>query len=305
VKNFIINTVDVLPEVSGRKGQGGRRITSRGRGDDGRKPFLSVVTVNLNCGDQLQKTMESVLQWPAEQVEYIIIDGGSTDGTIDLLRAYDSRLEYWISEPDAGISDAFNKGISLCHGSVIGLLNAGDWYGPDTLPVIQAKFSEKATAKTEVLCGKMQFWFGREKSYCTDSISSLLPKDMTVAHPSCFIKSSVYHRFGGFSPEFRLAMDYELLLRFFVNGVVFAHTRAVLTNMQHDGISELNWREALMETHMARKQYQPESFYSRGIYLRYLIGRRYVRFFLQSLGLHGCVEFYRKYLAAVKKLKSR
>lgn len=297
-----ITPVPILPEVSGRKGQGGQRLHRRDAADNGRRPLLSVVTVTLNCGDQLQKTMESVFRWPSDEVEYIIIDGGSIDQSIDLLLEFDSQLEYWVSEPDAGISDAFNKGISLCRGTIIGLLNAGDWYERNALQSVRAGFSENSDA--EVLCGKLQFRHGREKAYCTDSVPELLSKDMSVAHPSCFVKSCVYHRFGGFHPEYRLAMDYELLLRFFVNDVVFARTSAVLTNMQHDGISEQRWQQALRETHRARRQHLPRSFYAGDIYLRYLIARRYVRFLLQSLGLNGLIEFYRKHLAAVKKVRT-
>ncbi len=304
VTSPVITPVYMLPEIAGRKGEGGKRLAVRGEFGNRRKPLLSVVTICLNCGDQLQKTIESVLQWPADQIEYIIIDGGSEDLTIDLLRAHDSRLEYWVSEPDAGISDAFNKGISLCRGAVIGLLNAGDWYESDTLQVLQEEFSGDAATQPGVLCGRMQFWSGREKAYCTDSIPALLPKDMTVAHPSCFVKSSVYHRFGGFNPEFRLAMDYELLLRLFTCGVAFARTRSVLTNMQHDGISEQHWQKALHETHRARQQYLPRSFYAGGIYLQYLMARRSIRFCLQSLGLFGLIRFYRKHIAAVQKVKT-
>ena len=94
INYYPITPVHVLPEVSGRKGQGGRRIRRQENGRDKKKPLLSVVTITLNNGAQLQKTMQSVLQWPADQVEYIIIDGGSKDSTIDLLREYDSRVEY-------------------------------------------------------------------------------------------------------------------------------------------------------------------------------------------------------------------
>lgn len=291
----------VLPEVSGRKGQGGRRIRRQENGRDRKKPLLSVVTITLDNGAQLQKTMQSVLQWPSDQVEYIIIDGGSKDSTIDLLREYDSRVEYWVSEPDTGISDAFNKGLSLCRGTVVGLLNAGDWYEQTAIEAVQAGFFENADAG--VLCGRLQFRKGEEKAYCTDSVPRLLPRDMTVAHPSCFVKRNVYLRLGGFNPKFRLAMDYELLLRFFLDGVVFARTPAILTNMQHDGVSEVNWQQALVETHRARQLHMPRSFYAGRVYLNYLLGRRYARLLLQSLGLHGLVAFYRKHMAAVQKVK--
>ncbi|HHB77582.1 MAG TPA: glycosyltransferase [Desulfobulbus sp.] len=302
LNNPLITPVHVLPEISGRKGQGGRRVRRQKNGNDKKKPLLSIVTITLDNGIQLEKTMQSVLQWPTEQVEYIIIDGGSKDSTIDLLREVDSRVEYWVSEPDAGISDAFNKGISLCRGTVVGLLNAGDWYEQTALASVEAAFLDNPDA--EVVCGRLQFRKGNKKAYCTDSIPEFLPRDMTVAHPSCFVKRNVYLRLGGFNPEYRLAMDYELLLRFFLGGVVFARTPAVLANMQHDGVSEANWQQALAETHRARQLYMSRrSFYTGRIYLNYLIGRRYVRLLLQSLGLNGLVAFYRKHLAAVQKVK--
>ena len=296
-----IISLDILPAGRGRLGEGGRRLCRRNNGAGRQKPLLSVVTVTLNSGSRLQKTMQSVLQWPDDQVEYIIIDGGSTDETLRILEAFNSRLEYWVSEPDTGISNAFNKGLSLCRGEIIGLLNAGDWFERETLQAVLSGFAENPEAG--VLCGRLQFWHEREKAYCTDALPKLLPRDMSVAHPACFVRRSIYLRNGGFDPEYRLAMDYELLLRYFVNGVHFVRTRSILTNMQHDGVSELNWKEALHETHKARQRYMPSSVYAGRRYLQYLIVRRYIRYALQSLGLHALVRFYREHIAAVEKVR--
>ncbi len=280
-------------------GQGGRRLVADA--GERRRPWLSVVTICLNCASELEKTMASVLRWPASEVEYIIVDGGSTDGTLELLRQYDDQLEYWVSEPDHGISDAFNKGISLCRGRIIGLLNAGDWYTAEALAAVREGFAIRP--EPGVLCGRMQFWQGDRMAYCTDSEPALLARDMSVAHPACFVRASVYHALGGFDGDFRLAMDYELFLRFYSQGVTFARSSTVLTNMQHDGISEKRWRMALAETHRARQRYVPGSVYASRIYLHWLTARRYLRFALQKMGMHGLVRFYREHLAAVTKVK--
>jgi len=293
--------VTVLPFRNGRAGEGGRRLCPESGPGRRSRPWLSVVTICLNCRDELESTMASVLRWPSSEVEYIIIDGGSSDGSVELLQQYDSQLEYWVSEPDQGISDAFNKGISLCRGDVVGLLNAGDWYAPDALAAVRKDFA--AHRESGVVCGRMQFWQGGEKAYCTDSEPALLRRDMSVAHPACFVRTTVYHALGGFDADFRLAMDYELLLRFFVHGVGFVKNSTVLTNMRHDGISEEQWRMALEETHKARKRYLPGSLYASRTYLSWLVVRRYLRFALQKLGMNGLIRFYREHLAAVTKVR--
>jgi len=293
----------VLPPRDGRAGEGGRRLSPEFDPGFRPEPLLSVVTICLNCRDALEQTMPSVLRWPPSEVEYIIIDGGSTDGTVELLEKYDSQLEYWVSEPDQGISDAFNKGISLCRGEIVGLLNAGDWYAPDALEAVRKDFA--AQQESGVVCGRMQFWQGEKKAYCTDSEPALLFRDMSVAHPACFVRTRVYHALGGFDAGFRLAMDYELLLRFFVHGIGFVKNSTVLTNMQHDGISEEQWRMALEETHKARRRHLHGSLYASRMYLSWLVAKRYLRFALQKLGMHGLVRFYREHLAAVTKIRSQ
>lgn len=292
-----------MPLKPGRQIEGGRRTKRENGTAENRKPFLSIVTIVLNDGDGLRRTMQSVLQWPRQNVEYIIIDGGSTDQTVKLLQEFDNRLEYWVSEPDKGISDAFNKGIALCRGEIVGIINAGDWYEADAYKEVLKKLAIDKAAR--VLCGNMQFWDGLKKAYRTDAVPALLTRDMTVAHPACFVRRSLYHTFGGFSLDYRYAMDYELLLRFFVHDVIFVRTGNVLANMQHDGLAEINWRRALQETHRARQQHIQSSFFAGRVYLGYLTGRRYIRFFLQWLGFNGMVRIYRQHLAAVRKTKTR
>ncbi|PIE56602.1 MAG: hypothetical protein CSA34_03005 [Desulfobulbus propionicus] len=293
-----IHPVQRLPPHPGRLGEGGLRLNTADTG----KPWLSVVTIALNPGDLLLPTMKSVFRWPATEVEYIVVDGGSTDATREILRENAQRLEYWVSEPDHGISDAFNKGVSLCRGEVIGLINAGDWYEADALERIRGLFQEHPD--TGIVCGGLQFWDGNTPAYRCDSEPALLHREMSVTHPTCFVRRQLYLEYGGFSREYRLAMDYELLLRLRKEGVTFVSTRAVLANMIHDGLAEQNWQAALKETHQARQQYLPGSVYASPVYLAWLIGRKRIRFILESLGLEAVVRLYRERFAAVQKVRA-
>ena len=293
----VINPRWRLDAAPGRQGEGGRRCRLD-PADAGPPPLLSVVTVVLNGGDLMARTMDSVLGWPGDRVEYIVVDGGSRDNTLAQVRAREDRLEYWLSEPDAGISDGFNKGIALCRGQVVGLLNCGDWYEPEALAEVERWWSDDDPAG--VLCGLLQYRRGGARATVTDVRPELLDRDMSVAHPACFVRRDLYLRHGGFDPDYRLAMDYELLLRLFAAGVRFRRCPRVLANMEHEGVSEQRWRQALWETHRARQRHIPDSPWARTRHVRWLILRKRLRFLLQRFGLHGLIRLYREHLAPVR-----
>src|ERR1044072_3693479 len=99
-------------------------------------PTVSIITVVFNAEKHLEQTINSVLAQTFTDIEYIIIDGGSTDGSVGIIKKYEGQLSYWISEKDKGIADAFNKGITRATGEIIGLINADDWYEPDTVRLV-------------------------------------------------------------------------------------------------------------------------------------------------------------------------
>lgn len=299
VNDNSISPVYFLPDNKMRLGQGGKRLFYLGREEKGSTPEISVITVCLNDDNYLEKTIQSIIRQLDEKVEYIIIDGGSTDTSLDIIKKYEKSLEYWVSEPDQGISDAFNKGIALCRGKVIGLLNSGDWYEAGTFAVVKKIFTEQCGVG--VLCGSLQYWLGNEKAYMTESRADLLEQEMSVTHPTCFVRRDIYLNYGGFNPAFKYAMDYELLLRFHVNGVVFQTIPQIMAHMPHEGVSEQHWLKALVETWKARRKHIPDSLYSSRIYLGYLAARKCIRFAMEKLGLHGMVRFYKERLAPVKK----
>jgi len=265
------------------------------------RPLVSIITIVYNGETDIRQTMDSVLQQSYEPVEYIVIDGGSTDATVSILEEYDSQLSFWESARDKGISDAFNKGITIANGEIIGLVNAGDWYEPNTIEVVVDTFL--AEKEVGIVCGALQFWKGSSLEYLCSSVPELLEREMSITHPSCFVRTTLYRQFGMFSLDYNLAMDYELLLRLKTNGVVFVSLDHVLANMQHDGISEENWKKALQETHRARTELLEDSFFSTIWYYYFLTLKRGIRIVLEKLGLDGLLHFYRSRLALVKKTK--
>ena len=297
----VINPCWRLDAAPGRQGEGGRRC-QLDPADAGPPPLLSVVTVVLDGGDLMARTMDSVLGWPRDRVEYIVVDGGSRDNTLAQIKAREDQLEYWLSEPDTGISDGFNKGISLCRGQVVGLINCGDWYEPEALAEVERWYRSDDPAG--VLCGLLQFRRGGVRATVTDVRPELLDSNMSVAHPACFVRRDLYLRYGGFNHDYRLAMDYELLLRLFVAGVRFRRCPRVLANMEHGGVSEQRWCQGLWETHRARQDHIPDSPWARSRHVRWLILRKQFRFFLERFGLHGLVRLYREYLAPVRRTGS-
>lgn len=263
---------------------------------------MSIITIVLNGESEVEQTLLSVVNQSYTNIEYIVIDGGSLDNTSEYIDRYKEHIDVFISEPDKGISDAFNKGLKHCSGEIVGIVNCGDWYEQDTVQTVVDTFVQHP--ETDVLCGAQQYWQGQEKAFLCTSVPELLEKDMSVTHPSCFIKRDLYLLHGGFSLEYKFAMDYDLLLRFFSRGVRFRALPTVLVNMQHCGISELHWQKALQETHLIRQRTLPRSLFATRPYYYFVLLKRYSRIFLEKMGLTGLIRFYRKRLARVKKYDS-
>lgn len=214
--------------------------------------LLSIITISYNSENVIRETIESVLLQTYRPLEYIIIDGGSEDSTMSIISEYsnkfiraDINLKY-ISEPDRGISDAFNKGIERAAGDVIGLLNAGDSYIRDVLSKVMGIIDEK----TDVLCGDI-LWMDTANSLqytrCSCDKWDELRYKMSIMHPSCFVKKSTYNKYGLFDISFKYAMDYELLSRFYRKGATFRYIALTIACMKSDGVSDSNSKEMFEE----------------------------------------------------------
>jgi len=247
-------------------------------------PLVSVVTIVRNGAATLARAMESVFSQDYPNIEYIIVDGGSTDGTLDVIRRLEKRIAVWVSEPDMGISDAFNKGIAFAHGDIVGILNSDDWYEPGA---ISAAVHALAESGADIAYGKLQYWENDRRTYLVTSDASLLDKGMTVGHPTVFVRRACYERLGLFRLDFRQAMDYEWLLRAKASGARFCFVDSCLANMQGGGLGDRYWRQSQSEVARARAIHLPNA---RGVihywsYLWLAIVKGTIRRALDALGL--------------------
>ncbi len=224
---------------------GGLRCKGYFKVNDNETPLISILTIVYNDCRNIEKTIRSVISQSYRNVEYIVVDGGSTDDTVDVIRQYENGIDYWLSEKDKGISDAFNKGISLCTGQYVGLLNAGDWYEPDAITLLVE--TAKKENNPDVVYGKLRFWSenGRERIQTPDHRK--LNRFMSICHPSVFVNMELYQRTGLFDEQYRIAMDYDFFYRAVNQGACFCYIPDVIANMSDGGISSTNIIKSIQE----------------------------------------------------------
>jgi len=182
-----------------------------------------------------------VLLQQYENIEYIVIDGGSTDGTVDLIQQYEplfSEKNYsfkYTSEQDKGIYDAMNKGIKLCSGDLVGIINSDDWYEPKALLTVADTYL--SNAESDVFHGVLRNVDTDDVTTSVLGYSASMLKSHMIQHPTCFIKRSIYDTFGLFDTTLRSAADYEFMLRLWTNGCKFKFIESILANFRAGGIS--------------------------------------------------------------------
>lgn len=257
------------------------------------KPLVSVITVVYNGEKYLENTFLSVLNQTYHNIEYIVIDGGSTDGTLDIIRKYDNRISYWVSEPDEGISDAFNKGVSLASGEIIGIINADDWYEVDTVEKVVERFSEcKADVVHGDVCRAVEMIIPDE---------AMLRYEMALNHPTAFVTYRGYLKTGLFRNDFRYAMDYEWMLRAKNIGLSFSYINQYLANMRLDGVSDRGWQMVLREFSNAQNLHYPNQKLFNYLFFVFQIIKRTVRNVLEKMWLQRVVRFYHAHNSLVRK----
>ena len=201
----------------------------------------TIITVVLNGAESIEKAICSVISQTGVNIEYIVIDGGSTDGTLEIIEKYSASIDYWVSEPDSGIYSAMNKGLAQANGQVIGILNADDWYAPGA---VHLAFSALAN---NLQYGYCYGWLALVDSR-GDQIGLMKPvpqalfarrvlREMVLPHPTLFVQKKVYARYGAFDSSFRLAADFELLARFDRAGVLGCEIAQVMAYFRIGGAS--------------------------------------------------------------------
>lgn len=184
---------------------------------------ISIITAAYNSADTLHDTMDSVLRQSYSDFEYIVVDGASKDATVDIIREYEPLFEgcmRWISEPDHGIYDAMNKGITMASGDVVGILNSDDFFtSNDVLERVADEFNIDSTL--DAIYGDIHFVKDEDLTKCTRYYSSsyfrpwLLRFGFMPAHPSFYVRKEVYEKCGLYDLQFRTSSDFEMMVRLF------------------------------------------------------------------------------------------
>ena len=203
---------------------------------------ISVITAVFNNRKTISNSIDSALSQAGVNVELIVIDGGSSDGTLDLLHGYTDRLAVLVSEPDNGIYDALNKGIRQATGEVVGFLHSDDIFESSTVlakvaaafrdPAIDAVYGDLVYVRHDDVSQVIRYW----KSGPYDDAA--LSRGWMPPHPTFYVRRSVYGRLGGFDTRYRIAADYDTVLRFLAVGKIrAAYIPEVLVRMRAGGIS--------------------------------------------------------------------
>jgi glycosyltransferase involved in cell wall biosynthesis len=212
---------------------------------------ISIITVAFNVASTIADTLESVAFQTYPDVEHIVVDGASTDGTPELVRKCGRRVARLISEPDHGIYDAMNKGLRLATGDIIGFLNADDVYA-DT-GVLARVSTAMETGRLDALFGDAEFVSPDRPGHPLRRYRSgrfrpgRIAWGWMPAHPTLFLRRHVYDRFGLFRTDYRIAGDFELVARMFHGDTLkYRHVPEVLVRMRTGGVSTGGWRNTLL-----------------------------------------------------------
>ncbi len=199
---------------------------------------ISIITITYNSEKTLRQTIESVISQKYDNIEYIIIDGGSEDCTLEIVEQYKTYVSYIKSEPDQGICDAFNKGISIATGDIIGIINSDDMLCQGALQYVADVYNENI----DVIYGNgMRLHTdGTMEKYIPKKLS-FMKYGMALVHPATFVTRKAYNKYGLFDLRYKGCMDRELLLRMLTNGAKFWYIDKCLSIYRMGGYSDENY----------------------------------------------------------------
>ena len=206
---------------------------------------LSIITATYNSERTLRDTMESILNQTFQDFEYIIVDGASKDATLDIIREYEPRFQgkmRYVSEPDKGIYDAMNKGFAMATGDVIGILNSDDFFTSED--VLQTVVDGFAGEYVDAVYADIHFVGTDDLTKCVRYYSSsvfrpwMMRFGMIPAHPSFYCRKAVYDQYGSFDTTYRIAADFEILLRLiFIHRIRTRYVKKDFVTMRLGGAS--------------------------------------------------------------------
>jgi glycosyltransferase involved in cell wall biosynthesis len=214
-------------------------------------PKVTVVTVTYNAEQYLEQTIKSVMEQDYPRIEYIIIDGVSNDGTVDIIKKYEKHIDYWVSEPDSGIYDAMNKGIDVATGEWINFMNAGDSF-IDSSTLISIIL--KAEHNSELLYGDSILINKNEKIYRKAKQTYDFFKGIPLCHQSLFTKTHILEKYK-FDTSYFIAGDYDFILKTFMNNHNYQYINIPICNFLDNGLSKKYILKSSIEALMAISKY--------------------------------------------------
>ncbi|MBT7902054.1 MAG: glycosyltransferase, partial [Candidatus Marinimicrobia bacterium] len=209
-------------------------------------PLISIITVVYNNEKDIRNAIESVLDQNYEYIEYIVIDGGSDDGTIDVINEYRDHISVFISETDNGIYDALNKGVLCASGDVVAILHSDDQFCNSR--VVSNMMEKIEQTKVEFCFSNMVLVdkpSGKILRYYMASYFKIwmFKIGWMPPHPTCFIKRSLFDEFGMYSTDYKIAGDFDLLVRFFYGRKIrWSYLNQITVKMSTGGVSNSGWR---------------------------------------------------------------
>jgi glycosyltransferase involved in cell wall biosynthesis len=202
-------------------------------------PLISIITISLNSSTHIERAIKSVFSQTYPRIEYLVIDGGSTDGTLDIIAGYRDRIHYFVSEPDSGIYNAMNKGIAATGGDVLFFLNSDDYFA-DQKVVEDAAKAFVDNPDVDIVFGDQVFDLG-DRTFTKKQSFEVTREQLaetTVQHQTVFAKRGVFQLTGGFSEEYKIVSDFEWMLKVFVDHKCRYHyIKRPITVMATSGLS--------------------------------------------------------------------
>jgi glycosyltransferase involved in cell wall biosynthesis len=222
---------------------------------------LSVITINRNNAEGLDKTIQSVINQSYNDFEYIVIDGNSTDDSVDIIKKYDNKINCWISETDTGIYNAMNKGIAKANGNYLLFLNSGDYLV--NKDVLKSVFEYQQTA--DIIYGNMQIDWGNGKITSGKMPDKITFKQMyidTLWHPVSFIKKTLFNKYGLYNETYKIVADYDFFFKVIIkHNATTYHVNVDIAMYNLTGLSSLDSNKALEQAERKKviESYLPQS----------------------------------------------
>lgn len=244
---------------------------------------ISVITIAYNCESEIEDTIRSVVNQTYQNKEYIIIDGASTDKTMSIVNRYKNQIDVIVSEPDKGRSDAFNKGIMRATGDYMVMMNAGDMLTENALE----KFAQNYKERFDVIKGNTIRWNPDSGSqYKERPVINYLsvPFKFMVCHQSTYISKEAYEKYGGYQTDFRVVMDFELMLRFTRLGASFHTIDEDLAVFRMGGLSQTSKKRRYEEMKRAMV-INGRNVFETNLFMVYIHIRTWVRDLMNRIDL--------------------